>query len=451
MIKPNLGILIKPASHDCNMACPYCYYRPVEALYPSVPRPRMSLQTFEAVCAQYQALHPVEFKVSWQGGEPTLMGLEFFEQAVETERRHARRGQCIANALQTNGTVLDDRWCRFFATNRFLVGLSLDGPPDLNVTRRFPDGRPVSDVTMRAMELLKKHRVEFNILTVISKANVAHARRVFQFFQDNDLHYSQFIPCTEPGGCPGGLSPDSVTSAEYADFMIGLFDAWVGADDPSYYVRHIDNWLHLFFDLPPESCEYKGDCSRLLTVEWNGDVYPCDFFVDRPHCLGNVLDQTLEQMLRGRTFRAFVNEAALMPHVCKACEWFRYCRGGCYRHRGKLGIAAEAAPFLCEANRRIFSHVFGRLRAVKKQLSPSGSGEEYTSAPRLHAFLNTVQEQIAAAARPGSGADALPGPASPRRRETERSAPQRNEPCPCGSGKKLKHCCGKVAGTSRGR
>lgn len=459
-MKPNLGILIKPVSHDCNMACSYCYYRSVQALYPDVRRPRMSAQAFDAVCAQYRALHPREFKISWQGGEPTLMGLEFFEQAVETERRHARRGECPANSLQTNGAVLDDRWSRFLAANGFLVGLSVDGPPDLNVNRRFPDGRPVSEVIMRAMELLKKHRVEFNVLTVVSKANVRHPQRVFQFLLDCDLHYAQFIPCTEPGCQPGRLSPESVTAAEYAEFMIGIFDAWVENDDPSYYVRHIDNWLHLFFDLPPESCEYRGDCSRLLTVEWNGDVYPCDFFVDRPYRLGNVLDQTLEQMLRGRTFRAFVEEAARAPGLCQGCQWFRYCRGGCYRHRGKLGIAPDAPPFLCEANKRIFSHVFSRLRRIKEQPTSSGTGPEPARASRLHAFLNTVQGQIAAGAFCGSaataeqamsGADALPPGAPHRAWEAGRGASQRNAPCPCGSGKKFKHCCGKVARTSHGR
>jgi radical SAM protein with 4Fe4S-binding SPASM domain len=244
--------------------------------------------------------------------------------------------------------------------------------------------------------------------------------------------------------------------------MIGIFDAWVENDDPSYYVRHIDNWLHLFFDLPPESCEYKGDCSRLLTVEWNGDVYPCDFFVDRAHRLGSVLDQTLEQMLRGQTFRAFVKEAGRAPGVCKGCEWFGYCRGGCYRHRGKLGVAPDAAPFLCEANKRIFAHAFSRLRRIKERQAPSGPGTERTKVPRLHAFLSMIQEQIAAGASGGSGtaaragqamsgADTWPGRALPRRQEARRGASQRNEPCPCGSGKKLKHCCGKVAGTSRGR
>lgn len=435
MRKPSLGILLKPASHDCNMACDYCYYRPVRALYPDVEKPRMSPDVFDAVCEQYRALEPREIKVGWQGGEPTLMGLDFFRQVVEIEGRHARPGDCFGNSLQTNGVVLNDEWCSFLAAGNFLVGLSIDGPADLNTVRRFPNGKPAFDVTMRALELLKKHGVEFNILVVISKANVDHPRRVFQFLLDNDLHYSQFIPCTEPAppllgvNEAGRLSEHSITAAQYADFMVELFDAWVENDDPSYYVRRIDNWLHQFFDLPPECCEYRGDCSNLVTVEWNGDVYPCDFYVEERYRLGNVREQTLEQMLRGPVFRQFVGRAHKLPAVCKGCEWLRYCHGGCYRHRQKLGIAGEETPYLCEAKKRIFSHVFSRLRQMK----------ERAVRPHLHAFLNRIEQDVRAG-RIGPG----PAPARPLATGApDRRLPARNDPCPCGSGRKFKHCCGR--------
>ena len=435
MRKPNLGILFKPAAHDCNMACDYCYYRYAGDLYPDVDRPRMTPAIFEAACTQYLALEPSEIKFGWQGGEPTLLGLDFFRQVVEIERTHARPGDCFGNSLQTNGVVLDEEWCSFLAADRFLVGLSVDGPEDLNRLRHFPNGRPAFDVTMRALELLKKHDVEFNILVVISKANVDHPRRVFQFLLENDLHYSQFIPCTEPADGARAVSEHSITAAQYADFMIELFDAWVENDDPAYYVRRIDNWLHLFFGLPPECCEYRGDCSNLVTIEWNGDVYPCDFYVQERYLLGNVRRKTLEQMLSGPVFREFVRRAHSLPPVCEECEWLACCHGGCYRHREKLGIDRDGVPYLCEAKKRIFSHVFGTLAEIKEQ----------PTRPELHAFLNRIRREVEAGRM---GAQAVPRSPAPGR-PVARRTPGRNEPCPCGSGKKFKHCCGRRVRTAR--
>lgn len=386
MEKPRLSVLLKPTSSDCNMACRYCYYRYVDDIYPDAPRRRMSLEVFEATCEQYLALKPRETKVGWQGGEPTLMGLDFFREAVEIERRHARPGDCFGNSLQTNGLVLNDEWCSFLRENNFLVGLSIDGPPELNGMRCFPNGKPTHDATMKALTLLKKHGVEFNILVVISVANVDHTRDVWRFLVENDLHYSQFIPCTEPerGSGAAGLSEYSITADQYADFMIDLFDCWIENDDPSYYVRRIDNWLHIFFGMPAECCEYAGDCSNLVTVEWNGDVYPCDFFVEPRYRLGNVMDRTLEQMLREKVFRGFVRAANRPPRVCQGCEWLDACGGGCYRHRAKLGISSEEKPYLCDAKKRIFSHVFGALKELK----------EKPIRPKLHRFLNRVGEQV---------------------------------------------------------
>jgi len=433
MKKPNLGILLKPVSHDCNMACDYCYYRPVERLYPRTKRPRMSPETFEAACRQYLALEPREIKIGWQGGEPTLMGLEFFRRIVEIERTLARPGDCIGNSLQTNGVVLDEEWGRFLAENNFLVGLSVDGPAELNVMRRFPNGRPAFETTMRALDVLKRHGVEHNILVVISKANVEHPRRIFEFLIEHDCHYSQFIPCTEPTEEPGRLSEHSITAAQYGDFMIELFDAWVENDDPSYYVRRIDNWLHQHFGLPPECCEYRGDCSNLVTVEWNGDVYPCDFHVSERNFMGNVHEQTLERMLQGRAFRDFVRRAHVLPDVCRDCEWLAYCHGGCFRHREKLGIDSSGKPYLCDAKKRIFSHVFSTLR----RLEQGGDGS------RLGAFLRNIRQQVnEGRIGPRGRQEPRPVPARPARKRT---GIRPNDPCPCGSGKKFKNCCGRPA------
>jgi len=438
MRKPRLGILLKPASYDCNMACDYCYYRGVQKLYPDEDRPRMSLEVVENVCEQYRALEPVDIKIGWQGGEPTLMGLEFFQKAIEIETKHARPGDCWGNTLQTNGVLINDEWCEFLAQHHFLVGLSVDGPPELNTMRKFPGGKPAHEAAMRALALMRKHNVEFNILVVISTATVDHPDVVLRFLRDNDLRFSQCIPCTEPAGGEGTVTPHSITADQWAEFMIRFFDAWVEADDPSYYNRHIDNWLHLYFGLPPESCEYRPDCSNLMTVEWNGDVYPCDFFVEKRYLLGNVMEGTMDRMLQSRPFRDFVSAAEALPGACKGCEWLWACNGGCYRQRGKLGLGADEKPYMCEANKRIFAHVFGMLDELKAR----------PAKPQLHAFLADVEQKVKAGAF-GPRSEQQESPAPDQRVQPAQSMPGRNDPCPCGSGKKFKHCCMVRTGARR--
>jgi len=429
--------MIKPASADCNMACDYCYYRHVGGLYGRPKAPRMDVRIVAELCKQYLALEPVEPKFGWQGGEPTLMGLPFFRQALDAQKKAERGSQVFRNTIQTNGVVLNDEWCRFLRDNRFLVGLSVDGPPALNRLRRFANGRPTYDIAMKALDLLKKHAVEFNVLIVISTANVGQPREVFRFLVENELRFAQLIPCTEPDRHGDGLSEHSITAAQYGEFMVAFFDAWVENDDPGYYVRRIDNWLHVFFGLEPEMCEYRGDCSNLVTVEYNGDVYPCDFFVEPRYLMGNVLHVTLEQMLSGKPYREFVRAAQHIPAVCESCEWLFVCHGGCYRHRGKLGLAPDDVPHLCEANKRIFSHVFARLNELLAR----------PVKPRLHAFLNNIRRQVPAR----SGAQGRESPQDARQaagRPARR--PGRNDPCPCGSGKKFKNCCLRLLQGARG-
>ena len=431
MEKPHLGVMFKPVSADCNMCCDYCYYRSVEDLYGRPRAPRMGVEVVEAVCDQYLALKPCELKFGWQGGEPTLMGLPFFRHIVQVQQERCGGGPA-ANTLQTNGVLLDEDWCRFLKAHGFLVGLSVDGPPRLNAFRRFRNGRPTHDRAMRALALLKEHEVDFNVLIVISRANAEHARGVFRFLTDNELRFAQLIPCTEPSADGRGLSEHSITTEQYADFVLSFFAAWVENDDPGYYVRRIDNWLHVFFGLEPEMCEYRGDCSNLLTIEYNGDVYPCDFFVEERYCLGNVLRQTLEQMLGGRTFRRFVDATRQNSSVCAGCEWLAVCDGGCYRHRGKLGIAPDERPYLCEANKKVFARVFGTFRELLSR----------DEKPRLHRFLQSIERQLGRQRPHKSGTAPEPEPWS-------RGAVGRNDLCPCGSGKKFKNCCLRHAPAGR--
>ncbi len=428
---------MKPTCFDCNLACEHCYYRNVEDIYPDTAHPRMTLEVVDAACRQYRALEPANINIGWQGGEPTLMGLDFFKSVIDIETDNARPGDCWGNSLQTNGLLLNDNWCSFLAKNHFLIGLSIDGPPPLNTLRRFPDGSESYEKVMKSLALLKKHKCEYNILFVISQVNWSNSGEIFQFLLDNDLHYSQFIPCTEPGGAGGNLTEHSITSNQYADFQIGLFDAWIDNDDPSFYVRHIDNWLHLFFRMPPEMCEYRADCSNLVTIEWNGDVYPCDFFVQKRFLMGNVLTHSMSNMLQSRPWKEFVSMAEEIPPLCRECRWLRACNGGCYRQRGKIGLDGKEKPYFCEANKRIFEHVFGVLGELKDK----------PVKPTLYGFLRDIEQRRMAEIQ-ASNPDPPPAhkgaeTVGDRRPDAKRG---RNAPCPCGSGKKFKKCCaGKIS------
>jgi len=430
MPKPQLGILMKPTSFDCNLACNHCYYRDVERLYPNTKKPRMSLEVVEAVCRQYRDLEPATPNIGWQGGEPTLMGLDFFRSVLEIEKKSAKTGDCWGNSLQTNGTLLDDKWCEFLAESRFLVGLSIDGPRPMNKLRRFPGGRETSGEVLKALSYLKKHRCEYNVLFVISRINCGQPEEIFNFLLENDLHYTQFIPCIEPAEETNGLSKHSIKPEEYAGFQKGLFDAWVENDDASYYIRHIDNWLHQFFGLTPEMCEYRPDCSNLLTVEWNGDVYPCDFFVQKRYLTGNVLTDTLGNLIQKRPWKNFVSAAEKPPAVCKGCRWFEVCSGGCYRQREKLGLGQNDKPYLCEANKQIFEHVFGTLKELK----------EKPIKPALHNFLKDVESKKDSLRNEEKNSPSAKKE-QPGDKIEKKGNPARNDPCPCGSGKKFKKCC----------
>ncbi len=428
MQKPDLGIIIKPASHDCNLSCEYCYYSKVNKVYPQNKHPRMSPEVFDAVCHQYRTLKPQHINIIWEGGEPTLMGLDFFKKALDIETKNARPGDCWGNTLHTNGKLLDDKWCQFLSQNHFLVGLGVNGPPAVNSPGSSPEGTTTSEDIFHSISLLKKYKCEYNIVMIVTQANGDKPEETFNFLLENDLHFSHFNFCTEENEEGNGLTDHSITSEQYAEFQIKLFDAWVQNDDPSFYVRHIDNWLHLFFGLRPEMCEYQSDCSNLVTIEWNGDVYPCDFFVQKRYLMGNILDEPLESILQSTAWKEFTSQAEELPTPCHDCKWLEKCHGGCYRRRKKRLNAQQDNPFFCEANKNIFSHVFAKLDDLKKK----------PIRPNLYKFLNDIERH-----RLPHLQNEAPEKKQVEKQQTEnrRKKPGRNSPCPCGSGKKYKQCC----------
>ncbi|NUQ01332.1 MAG: anaerobic sulfatase maturase, partial [Armatimonadetes bacterium] len=302
-------VMTKPIGALCNLDCTYCFYLRKEQLYPDERGAawRMSDEVLEAYIRQYIETQQVpEVNFAWQGGEPTLLGVDFFRRAVELQKRYRRPGMVIHNAFQTNGTLLDDEWGAFLHEHHFLIGLSIDGPRELHDHYRVDKGgKPSFDQVMAGLELLKKHKVEHNLLCVVNRHNSRHPREVYRFFRDElDETYYQFIPAVEfvPGG---GVTEWTVRPEDYGDFLCGVFDEWVRHDVGTRYVQIFDVALRAWCGLDPGLCVFSERCGDALAMEHNGDLYSCDHFVVPHNRLGNILSESLSDLVASPLQRKF--------------------------------------------------------------------------------------------------------------------------------------------------
>lgn len=315
-------LMAKPASDHCNLACRYCFYRDKGL---GAGR-AMSDEVLEAYVRNYIACAPQnEITFIWQGGEPTLCGLGFFERAVELQRRYAG-SKVIYNALQTNGTLIDETWCRFFKEHGFLIGLSLDGPRSLHDAARCNlAGGGSFDKVINALHLLRRFKVEFNILTVVGTHNVHHGSEIYRFLKSEGATQMQFIPLT---GIETSLDPQL-----YGRFLTDVFDAWYPLDAGRIFVQHIEQWFMAYAGIYPSLCIFRPACGDQLILEQNGDIYSCDHFVDKEHLLGNILRTPLSDIVYSPRQTDFGQEKYHLPAACQKCHYLIYCRGGCPKHR----------------------------------------------------------------------------------------------------------------------
>ena len=333
-------ILAKPRGAVCNLACTYCFYTCKSSLYPEGTF-RMTDEVLDSYVRQViQGHRSPEVTIAWQGGEPTLMGLDFFKKAIELERKYLRPGQRVLNTIQTNGTLLDDDWCSFFHDHGFLVGISIDGPKDLHDQYRVDKGgRPTFDKVMNGLRLLQRFKVEHNALVTINAINSDRPRDVYRFLRDEaGLQYIQFIPIVEKAqGKDAGpglkVTRESVTPGKYGRFMIGVFDEWVKRDVGQIFVQSFDVALANWYGEPPSVCTNAMTCGTALALEHNGDLYSCDHFVDEDHLVGNILKTPMVELVGSeRQLRFGANKAAL-PHYCLECDVRFACHGGCPKDR----------------------------------------------------------------------------------------------------------------------
>ncbi len=384
-------VMAKPIGPVCNLHCEYCFYLEKEALFPDGEKYRMPDEVLEAyirgnIASQDPRVPEIIF--AWQGGEPTMLGVDFFEKAVALERKYAPRGKAIVNTIQTNGTLLDDEWCRFLAKNNFLVGLSLDGPGEIHDRYRVDrGGRPSFDRVMRGLALLKKHGVEFNVLACVNEESAGRPRDVYRFLRSNGVEFIQFIPIVErlPDraseelglelAAPPALDGEDVWSAvtawtvrpeHYGDFMIGVFDEWVRNDVGDTFVMNFEWTLTAYAGLPAASCFFLKRCGRALIIEHNGDVYSCDHFMYPDYRLGNILTDDLGEMVNSEKQVAFgALKETTLPRRCRECDVLFACRGGCPKHRFiKTPDGEPGLNYLCEGYRKFYRHVAPYMNVI---------------------------------------------------------------------------------------
>lgn len=365
--------MAKPRGAICNLDCEYCFYLRKEDLYQGSSF-RMGDQALESYVRQYiAAQHVPEVNFAWQGGEPTLMGLDFFRSAVMYQKKYARPGKRIENALQTNGTLLDDEWCKFFAENRFLIGISLDGPREAHDFYRKDKGSaPTFDRVLRAVQLLKKHKVDFNILTCVSAANVEQPLEVYHFLRDEiGAEYIQFIPIIERENATGfqegtALTSRSITGEQYGRFLISIFDEWVRRDVGMVFVQMFDTALGRWLGAPGGLCVFQETCGLALALEHNGDVYSCDHFVEPRHRLGNLLETPLTELVGSVQQKQFgLDKRESLPRYCRECPVLFACNGGCPKDRTELTPDGEPGlNHLCSGFKAFFTHVDEPMRIM---------------------------------------------------------------------------------------
>lgn len=368
---PPRNILIKPASGDCNLRCSYCFYHDEMCSRTRESFGRMSRETLEQVVAKSMAAAEGQCTFGFQGGEPTLAGLEFFEQAVALQKTYGRPGLKVFNTIQTNGILLDDAWADFFHRNGFLVGLSLDGDESLHdLYRRDAAGRGTFSRVEAAAELLRQHQVDFNILTVVTAQTAKHIRRIYRYFQRKGFRYQQYIPCLDPLDAVRGNRQYSLTPQLYSRFLMTLFDLWFVercAGQPAYN-RYFENLLGICMGRAPEACGMLGRCGIQYAVEADGSVYPCDFYMLDAYYLGNFQDHTLAEMDARRQEIGFLERSMEIHENCLRCPWGVLCRGGCRRDRQEKLDGTLGKNYFCPAYQAFFAYAGPKLMALAREL-----------------------------------------------------------------------------------
>ena len=363
-------LLIKPTGSDCNLDCKYCFYKHRS---PDLGqgRQRMTEEVLEKLVQDYMELRFPVAGFAWQGGEPTLMGLDFYGRVVELQKKYGVPGQQVSNSLQTNGILLSENWCRFLHEYKFLVGISIDGPKELHDYYRCDhSGAGTFAKVIGAIERCKEYGVEFNTLTLLNDKNVRHADLLFDFFVALGVRYLQFIPCVEFDPAAGKAADFSITPQQYGDFLCRMFDRWYEYGPQNLSIRDFDSFLACCAGYRHTICTFDRKCSQYIVIEHSGDAFCCDFFVEPKWRLGNILETPIEDLAAAQTKRVFARAKCNLCTKCLVCRHLAVCRGGCLKHRAvldKTDFACES--YFCPGYRQFLEHAMPRLMQIGARIS----------------------------------------------------------------------------------
>jgi uncharacterized protein len=435
MSTSNFQVMAKPIGPICNLDCKYCFYLEKESLYPLVEKWAMDPDVLESYIRQYiEAQDTPQIAFAWQGGEPTLLGVDYFRHVVELEKKYAN-GKQISNAFQTNGVLLNDEWAELFLENRFLVGISIDGPRELHDAYRVDkSGQPTFDRVLRGIDVLKRRQVEFNTLTTVHRANADAPLEVYRFLKAHGSGFMQFIPIVERVAqqvTKDGLrliapdfsgaaqvSPWSVEPRQFGRFLCAIFDEWVRKDVGRQFVQLFDVSLELWSGMEASLCVFRKTCGAALAIEHSGDLYSCDHFVYPENRLGNIMESPLAALAGSAQQQRFGDaKESTLPRYCRECDVRFACNGECPKHRFTTTPDGEPGlNYLCAGYKMFFHHIDPYMCFMAAELA--------------------AQRPPANVMRWAAERDAAERDAGERRR-----IPGRNDPCLCGSGKKFKQCC----------
>jgi len=356
------SLLIKPAGPDCNIDCKYCFYSRKTDIFGKSAH-RMSDEVAEKLVSSYLKLNLPQSSFAFQGGEPTLMGLDFYKKIVDLQQKYAIDGQSVTNALQTNGILLnDDAWCKFLAENDFLVGISLDGPKSYHDTYRLDhSGKGTWDRVMASIEKCRQYNVQYNILTLLNNVNVQHPDEVWDFFMEQKVRFLQFVQCVENDPDTGEIADFSITPKQYADFMCRIFDRWQDHGVRKVSVRTFDSILSHCLGQGHTECTFMPKCADYIVVEHDGGAYCCDFFVEGDAYLGNIMETPIEKLAFSPKKRQFNMRKRDLPNKCIVCRHYDICRGGCPKDRRIVDSEIKTESFFCDSYKQIFDYTLPKL------------------------------------------------------------------------------------------
>jgi len=378
-------VMAKPTGAQCNLDCAYCFFLKKSSLYPQSAF-RMSDEVMESYIRQtVESQQGPQVTIAWQGGEPTLMGLDFFRRAMEVEKKYVKLGKTIENTLQTNGILLDQEWCKFLHDNNFLVGISLDGPRHLHdVYRKDKRGNPTFDKVVKAVRLMQEHKVEFNILCTVNAVNSQHPLEVYRFFRDElKARYIQLIPIVERDNASGNqegakVTDRSVSADAYGKFLITIFDKWVKTDVGTMFVPFFDSVLASYVYGSSSVCVLRPECGDALALEHTGDLYSCDHFVEPRYLLGNITKARMVELVSGEKQRSFgKGKSEGLPRYCNSCEFLFTCHGECPKNRVLMTPDGEPGlNWLCAGLKAFFAHTKRPMQMMAELLKKGRFADE---------------------------------------------------------------------------